>query len=199
MALTRSEIMARIRGSNTTPERLLRRALWRAGLRYRLHSPTVLGRPDVVFPGSRVAVFIDGCFWHGCPEHYVRPRTRSDFWARKLSENVARDSRQISELAGQGWRVCRIWEHRIFENLDGAVCEITAALTDPKWKAGMRWCVIRVSPLGGTPERERWHLTQCNGTGAERVLVRERTAAKWSRRARLSGQRITMRGGTTTS
>ncbi|HYO69174.1 MAG TPA: very short patch repair endonuclease, partial [Archangium sp.] len=87
MGLTRSEQMSRIRGKDTSPERLLRSALWRAGLRFRLQSRTPYGRPDVVFSKARVAVFIDGCFWHGCPDHYVRPRTRNDFWSSKLLEN----------------------------------------------------------------------------------------------------------------
>ncbi len=88
--LTRSQQMSRIRGGNTNPERIVARALWAAGLRYRLRLSRLAGRPDIVFTGARLAVFIDGCFWHGCPEHYVRPRSRSVFWRRKLRENVAR-------------------------------------------------------------------------------------------------------------
>ena len=67
MRLSRSEQMARICGAHTRPEVLLRAALWGHGLRYRLHAKTPVGRPDILFPGSKVAVFIDGCFWHGCP------------------------------------------------------------------------------------------------------------------------------------
>src|SRR5262245_58811764 len=121
VALTRSEQMARIRGRNTTPELLLRRLLWEAGLRYRLHAKTPAGRPDIAFPQSRVAVFIDGCFWHGCPDHYVRPRSSSEFWSRKLAENVRRDATQTRRLEALGWRVCRFWEHEIFEAADGAL------------------------------------------------------------------------------
>src|SRR5580692_10585444 len=109
MGLSRSEQMARIRSRNTTPERVLRGLLWSAGLRYRLHATTPAGRPDIVFPGTRVAVFVDGCFWHGCPDHYVRPRSSSDFWSRKLLENFKRDGAQTERLEALGWRVCRIW------------------------------------------------------------------------------------------
>ena len=105
----RSRMMSRIRGRNTRPERRLRQALWAAGLRYRKHAKTPVGRPDLVFVGPRVAVFVDGCFWHGCPRHYVRPRSRTDFWSRKLRENVDRDRRQTLELHVRGWTVVRIW------------------------------------------------------------------------------------------
>lgn len=86
------------RSQHTRPEVLLRQALWRAGLRYRLHTRTPVGRPDIVFPRQKVAIFIDGCFWHGCPEHYVRPRSRPEFWAAKLLTNFERDHRQTREL-----------------------------------------------------------------------------------------------------
>ena len=107
----RSALMSRIRGSDTTPELLLRQRLWSDGLRYRLKYKVPAGRPDLVFPGARVVVFMDGCFWHGCPDHYVRPSSRSTFWAQKLAENVERDQRQTRELEAAGWRVIRIWEH----------------------------------------------------------------------------------------
>src|SRR5689334_1387580 len=97
--------MSRIRGSNTSPERLLRLALWRRGYRYRLHARTPVGAPDIVFGRRKVAVFVDGCFWHGCPEHYVRPRTRNAFWDAKLDENFKRDRRQTLALIQAGWRV----------------------------------------------------------------------------------------------
>src|SRR5262245_35460834 len=98
MPLSRSEQMARIRSCNTSPEILLRRALWREGLRYRLHVRTVTARPDLVLAHYRTAVFIDGCFWHGCPEHYVPPRSSSLYWAEKLATNVSRDIRQSRAL-----------------------------------------------------------------------------------------------------
>jgi DNA mismatch endonuclease (patch repair protein) len=113
MGMSRSQQMARVKGRHTTPERCLRAALWAKGLRYRLHTRTPSGRPDLVFPGRRVAVFVDGCFWHGCPEHYVRPRTRHAFWAEKLAANVERDRRQTLELEERGWIVLRFWEHEV--------------------------------------------------------------------------------------
>jgi DNA mismatch endonuclease (patch repair protein) len=104
--------MRRIRSHNTKPEMVLRRALWAAGFRYRLKS-RLPGRPDVVFPRQRVAVFVDGCFWHGCPEHSSWPQTNREFWKDKLSENVRRDARVSQQLLELGWTVLRFWEHEV--------------------------------------------------------------------------------------
>src|SRR5436305_4641398 len=106
MGRTRSEQMARIRGKNTSPEMLLRRALWAAGLRYRVHYRTPAGRADIALVKVQLAIYIDGCFWHGCPDHYVRPRSQADFWAAKLAQNVERDRRQTLQLETSGWKVC---------------------------------------------------------------------------------------------
>jgi DNA mismatch endonuclease (patch repair protein) len=111
----RSHCMSRIRGKNTKPEMTLRRALWSAGLRYRLHHG-VPGRPDIAFPGSRVAVFCDGCFWHGCPIHSVSPKTNASFWKTKIGKNRARDERVAATLRAEGWKVIRFWEHEIKNN-----------------------------------------------------------------------------------
>ena len=108
--LTRSQTMARVKGRDTKPELVLRRALWAAGLRYRLHRK-LPGTPDVAFVGARVAVFVDGCFWHGCPQHYSFPHTRQEFWAAKVERNVLRDARVDAELADLGWTALRFWEH----------------------------------------------------------------------------------------
>jgi len=105
--------MSRIRGKNTKPEVEVRRRLWQMGLRYRLHYYRLTGRPDFAFVRSRVAVFIDGCFWHGCPKHRVWPQTRATFWKKKLERNVQRDRVVNRELAEQGWLVVRIWEHEV--------------------------------------------------------------------------------------
>src|SRR3712207_3574763 len=113
--------MARVKGTNTSPERMLRSALWRDGLRYRLHHKVPAGRPDIAFPGLKVAVFVDGCFWHGCPAHYSRPRSREEFWARKLAANTERDSRLTRELESSGWIVVRVWEHEILSDLEEVV------------------------------------------------------------------------------
>lgn len=106
----RSERMSRVKGGDTKPEVIFRKALWREGLRYRLRY-NVFGRPDIVFPGPKVAVFVDGCFWHGCPKHYRPPKTRTDWWENKISGNKKRDLKVTRQLEAEGWRVLRFWTH----------------------------------------------------------------------------------------
>lgn len=108
----RSRNMARIRGANTGPERMLRSSLHRAGFRFRLHSHQLPGRPDLVLPKYSAVIFVHGCFWHrhqGC-SNATMPSTRTDFWEQKLSGNHLRDVRQICLLLKAGWRVLVVWE-----------------------------------------------------------------------------------------
>ncbi|MEW8692905.1 MAG: very short patch repair endonuclease [Candidatus Thiodiazotropha endolucinida] len=108
----RSRCMSRIRGKNTKPELKLRKALWAVGLRYRLKNQ-LPGRPDIVFPGKKVAIFIDGCFWHRCPEHFKAPVQNAEFWAKKIERNVERDREVEQQLIAIGWHILRFWEHDI--------------------------------------------------------------------------------------
>jgi DNA mismatch endonuclease (patch repair protein) len=126
----RSRNMAAVKRSNTKPEIAVRHALHAAGLRYRKDYPLRLGRklirPDIAFTRLRVAVFIDGCFWHSCPRHGEVPATNVGFWSAKLEANTARDREQNRLLADAGWFVVRIWEH---EPLDAAIATVRAAIT----------------------------------------------------------------------
>ena len=108
----RSYCMSRIRGRDTQPEILLRKALWSAGYRYRLKSK-LPGKPDILFPGRKVAIFVDGCFWHGCPDHSARPKTNAVFWSSKIDKNIDRDRKVTALLTAMGWKVVRIWEHEL--------------------------------------------------------------------------------------
>ncbi len=106
--------MQRVRRRDTTPELRLRRELHRAGFRYfvdRAPSPGLRRKADLVFPRARVAVFVDGCFWHGCPDHASWPKTNAEWWRRKIEQNVARDQCTAEELTRRGWAVLRIWAH----------------------------------------------------------------------------------------
>lgn len=116
----RSYCMSRIKGKNTQPEIKLRRALWKAGLRYRLRGK-LPGRPDLFFSKKMVAVFVDGCFWHGCPNHNQRPITNQEFWENKIHRNIERDERTASLLEASGWTVLRFWEHQVKRNTDYCV------------------------------------------------------------------------------
>jgi DNA mismatch endonuclease (patch repair protein) len=102
------------RGRDTTPELALRRAAHRLGLRYRVDAPPVPGlrrRADMLFPRAKVAVFLDGCFWHGCPEHFTVAKTNARYWAEKVETNRARDRDTDARLTAEAWLVIRVWEH----------------------------------------------------------------------------------------
>ncbi len=109
---TRSRMMANIRGRDTKPEIMVRRMLHRKGFRFLLHDKRLPGRPDIVLPKHRAAIFVHGCFWHrhkGCP-FCTTPATRPTFWKDKFESNVARDAKHIELLIASGWRVATIWE-----------------------------------------------------------------------------------------
>jgi DNA mismatch endonuclease (patch repair protein) len=121
----RSRIMSRIRGKHTKPELKLRRALWARGHRYRLH----YGRQgiDIALVGKKVAIFVDGCFWHGCPKHYRPPKSNKAYWGPKIETNRRTDRRKNRELRKRGWRVVRIWEHEL-KNIDKCVAKVERTL-----------------------------------------------------------------------
>ncbi len=119
---TRASMQAN-RGRDTEPELIIRRRLHALGLRFRVSTrpvPTVRRTADIVFPRWKVAVFIDGCFWHGCTEHYQAPVRNSDYWSRKVARNRARDLDTDNALRAAGWQPIRIWEHEVRDD-PGAV------------------------------------------------------------------------------
>lgn len=107
----RSEMMAGIRGKNTKPELIIRKALHAAGFRYRLHEKMLPGKPDLVFPKHNAVIFIHGCFWHGheCPL-FRMPASRPEFWEKKIGRNRVVDAMNITRLLDSGWRVGVVWE-----------------------------------------------------------------------------------------
>lgn len=108
----RSWNMSRIKGKNTKPEILVRKMLHKMGYRFRLHRKDLPGCPDIVIPKHKTAIFVNGCFWHRHPDcrFAYTPKTRIDFWTKKFTENIKRDSRNQTELISQGWKVVVIWE-----------------------------------------------------------------------------------------
>jgi DNA mismatch endonuclease, patch repair protein len=123
--------MRAIRRRDTQPELALRRLLHASGLRYRVDRRLDLGavkpRPDVSLGRARVAVFVDGCFWHGCPEHSKPPSTNGGYWTPKLDANMRRDRAQNLALENAGWLVIRVWEH---EDPVDAAARILRAVRD---------------------------------------------------------------------
>lgn len=108
----RSAIMARISGKNTGPEMRVRKLAHAMGLRFRIHRSDLPGKPDVVFPKRRIVLFIHGCFWHqheGCRRASM-PKSRQEYWSRKLLRNIERDAANQQELIDAGWQVAVIWE-----------------------------------------------------------------------------------------
>jgi DNA mismatch endonuclease, patch repair protein len=115
-------VMRANRGRDTRPERALRSAAHALGLRYRVSTrplPKLRRTADLVFTRAKVAVFLDGCFWHGCPEHFRPAKVNEDFWSTKIADNQRRDQDTDRKLAEAGWTVVRVWEHE--DSVDAAL------------------------------------------------------------------------------
>ena len=120
-AEVRSANMSSIRGKNTRPEWVLRSALHHRAYRYRVHASRLPGRPDLVFPGRKKVIFVNGCFWHmhECRYGAVIPKTNAEFWQTKRTATVARDARKNAELENLGWKVLTVWECQLRKDGDG--------------------------------------------------------------------------------
>lgn len=124
----RSYNMSQIRAKNTKPEIKLRKALFQKGLRgYKIHY-NLHGKPDIVFTKYKIAVFIDGCFWHKCPKCFVKPKTKKSYWLKKIENNKKRDKLVNEKLKNEGWLVLRFWEHQIEKEIDNVVKNIQLKL-----------------------------------------------------------------------
>lgn len=136
----RSAIMAKVRSKgNRTTERRLRALLVGAGVRgWRTNVRTIAGTPDVAFERKRLAVFVDGCFWHGCPKCYRRPKSKRKFWDAKVAQNRVRDRRVTRQLKKEGWSVIRLYECKVGANLRNLLGRIRNQLATP--------CAPRRSP-----------------------------------------------------
>jgi DNA mismatch endonuclease (patch repair protein) len=120
----RSKVMASIRGKDTSPELAVRRLLWARGKRYRVQDRRVSGTPDITSNRHKVAVFIDGCFWHGCKQCYKEPTSNVSFWREKLKRNRERRREVKKELRSNGWRVLEFWEHDVLRDPLAVVAKI---------------------------------------------------------------------------
>jgi DNA mismatch endonuclease (patch repair protein) len=124
--MTRSENMRRIKSKDTSIEVMLRKELWKRGLRYRKNAKDVFGKPDIVFKGKKLAVFADSEFWHGkylMEEKYI-PKTNTKFWVKKIERNIERDKEVTNHLIKEGWTVLRFWEADIRNDLNRCANEI---------------------------------------------------------------------------
>jgi len=119
------------RSKDTAPEIAVRSILHARGMRYRTHlrpEPGLRRTADIVFPRRRIAVFIDGCFWHGCPEHYMKPKSNVDYWLPKIDGNRARDAETSELLSIAGWTVLRFWEHEDPVEVADAISQAVASV-----------------------------------------------------------------------
>jgi DNA (cytosine-5)-methyltransferase 1 len=157
----RSRTMRAVQGRNTATERKLRTALWAAGLRgYRLHGQNVPGTPDIVFSVERLAVFVDGCFWHGCPKCYRAPKSRQEYWSMKVRRNRDRDARVNAACKAAGWRVLRIWEHELTKSPQRSVDRVRAKLTN-RVRAKRRHHIDRRAAGVKVPSPKKRTTTSC--------------------------------------
>ena len=130
----RREVMQAIRGKDTTIEMMLRKKLWEKGYRYRKNYNKLAGKPDIVFPKYKIAIFCDSTFWHGYnwEEKKKRIGTNREYWIKKIEGNIERDKRINQELIADGWIVLRFWETDIKKNLDECVAKIEEAIQQRK-------------------------------------------------------------------
>ena len=126
----RSQLMSKIRSTNTKPELALRKALWKTGFRYRLHMPILQCKPDIIFNKYKVIVFVDGDFWHGYRWAEKKPTIKAnrEYWIKKIERNMERDVENTNLLSSKGFTVLRFWEHEIKKDLPRCVDTIIAAL-----------------------------------------------------------------------
>ncbi|MCB0754508.1 MAG: very short patch repair endonuclease [Flavobacteriales bacterium] len=129
---TVSKYMRSNKSKNTKPEMLFRKALWQAGIRgYRLHWKKAPGKPDIAFPSKKIAIFLNGCFWHRCPNcNLSLPKNNQEFWQSKFERNIARDKEKIEALENENWEVLVIWECEMKEDL-GQQIEKVRRLLNP--------------------------------------------------------------------
>lgn len=157
--MTRSEIMSRIRsrGNESTEKRMCAKLLKMGIGGWILHAP-VTGKPDIAFMDEKIAVFLDGCFWHGCPEHYHPPKTRMRFWMKKIQTNRKRDETVVEKLVGDGWKIFRIWEHDICDEaeLAGHALRIARATEDHQSEPAKSFELVEAELSGALYKIKCW-------------------------------------------
>jgi DNA (cytosine-5)-methyltransferase 1 len=169
----RSRVMRAVPNQNTSAEIALRKALSASGLRgYRLHAKGLPGTPDIVFRRPMVAVFVDGCFWHGCPKCHREPQSNQVYWKMKIERNRARDALVSQECRALGWRVVRLWEHEVLKDPEHAIAKVRGAVSGAP---------ERRNPGDLTPSDWRMAILAIVGPEPVEHEVVVRAAASWAR------------------
>ncbi len=120
----RSEIMSKVKSKDSKIEIDFRKAIWRAGLRYRKNPPKYFGKPDLVLKKYKTVIFVDSCFWHGCKKHCRLPATRKKYWTEKIERNRKRDQEVNCYYRKIGWKIIRVWEHEIKNSLKETIKKV---------------------------------------------------------------------------
>lgn len=133
-SVERSELMKKIHSNNTKPEIILRKALWSQGIRYRLNVKKVTGTPDILISKHKIAIFVDGEFWHGFNwgQKKLRLKSNRDFWIPKIERNIKRDEEVNNKLLLDGYKVFRFWEHQIYNDAAGCVAGILSFISEKR-------------------------------------------------------------------
>lgn len=126
----RSEIMRAVRSTDSVMEIRFRKALWKAGYRYKKNARNYFGKPDLALRKHKTVIFLDSCFWHGCEEHCRMPSTKRDYWVAKIERNKTRDVEVNEHYQNKGWRILRIWEHEMIRSCDDVVARTIHILGD---------------------------------------------------------------------
>jgi len=124
----RSRVMSNIRSVSRLEDKIAQK-LWRSGLRFRRNVKSLPGKPDIAIKKYKIAIFVDSCFWHSCPEHRVMPKSNVDFWEKKFQTNKRRDEKVNEYYLSMGWHLLRIWEHEFKSDFDAAVEKIHNFIT----------------------------------------------------------------------
>lgn len=120
----RTRAMRAVKSQDSKMEVAFRSALWRVGLRFYKNVKTLPGKPDIVFPKKKLVVFLDSCFWHGCPQHLRKPVSNTDYWQAKFERNRRRDAQVNAYYRENNWRIVRIWEHELKTDFAGKVAQV---------------------------------------------------------------------------
>jgi len=120
--------MQAIRAKETALEILVRKELWKKGIRYRKNVRGLMGAPDIAIKKYKLVVFLDSCYWHGCPEHGVIPKSNREFWEKKIKRNIDRDMEVTKYYKSRNWNILRFWEHEVKQDLDSVIDRIINAI-----------------------------------------------------------------------
>ena len=126
----RRKNMQAIRAKETAFEIMVRKELWKKGIRYRKNVRDLMGVPDIAIKKHKLVIFLDSCYWHGCPEHGVMPKSNREFWEKKIKRNIERDTEVTSYYRSRNWTILRFWEHEVKQDLDGIIDRIIKAIRD---------------------------------------------------------------------